>query len=224
MKYGPISAPGAGRPGGAGFYVAGGRPFWQDKAMERKQKRAAGWREWVSLPSIGVGSIKAKLDTGARTSALHAFNIETYWSDGELWARFFVHPYQKNDRREIACDARIEDIRIVSNPGGRRQRRLVIRTDVRLGDETWPIDLSLTDRDEMGFRLLIGRTTMHGKLIVDPDHSYLLGKRKTKKKRKRKNRKKKKLRLKGRDKGKKVKKIKMPKWFRKPAGSTRVIT
>jgi len=187
--------------------------------MEKKRKRAAGWREWVSLPSIGVGSIKAKLDTGARTSALHAFNIETYWSNGELWARFFVHPYQKNDAREIACDARIEDIRIVSNPGGRRQRRLVIRTDVRLGDETWPIDLSLTDRDEMGFRLLIGRTAMHGNLIVDPDHSYLLGKRKRKKKKR-----KKKLKLKERKKAKKAKKIKMPKWSRKPTGIARLIT
>lgn len=187
--------------------------------MEKKRKRAAGWREWVSLPSIGVGSIKAKLDTGARTSALHAFNIETYWSDGELWARFFVHPYQKNDAREIACDARIEDIRIVSNPGGRRQRRLVIRTDVRLGDETWPIDLSLTDRDEMGFRLLIGRTAMHGNLIVDPDHSYLLGKRKRKKKKR-----KKKLKLKERKKAKKAKKIKMPRWSRKPTGIARLIT
>lgn len=187
--------------------------------MEKKRKRAAGWREWVSLPSIGVGSIKAKLDTGARTSALHAFNIETYWSNGELWARFFIHPYQKNDAKEIACDARIEDIRIVSNPGGRRQRRLVIRTDVRLGDETWPIDLSLTDRDEMGFRLLIGRTAMHGNLIVDPDHSYLLGKRKRKKKKK-----KKKLKLKERKTAKKAKKIKMPKWSRKPAGFTRLIT
>ena len=187
--------------------------------MEKKRKRAAGWREWVSLPSIGVGSIKAKLDTGARTSALHAFNIETYWSDGELWARFFVHPYQKNDAREIACDARIEDIRIVSNPGGRRQRRLVIRTDVRLGDETWPIDLSLTDRDEMGFRLLIGRTAMHGNLIVDPDHSYMLGKRKRKKKKR-----KKKLKLKERKKAKKAKKIKMPKWSRKPTGIARLIT
>lgn len=154
--------------------------------MEKKQKRAAGWREWVGLPSIGVESIKAKLDTGARTSALHAFNIKTYWSKGELWAKFFVHPFQVDDSREIACRARIEDIRTVSNPGGRRQRRLVIRTEIRLGDETWPIDLSLTDRDEMGFRLLIGRTAMHRHLIVDPDRSYLLGKRKRAKKKKKK--------------------------------------
>jgi hypothetical protein len=221
LKTRPISAPGGGRDGGAGFSVAGGRSFWQDKAMEKKQKRAAGWREWVSLPSIGVGSIKAKLDTGARTSALHAFKIETYWSHGELWARFFVHPYQENDAREIACTARVEDIRTVSNPGGRRQRRLVIRTDVRLGDEIWPIDLSLTDRDEMGFRLLIGRTAMHGNLTVDPDHSYLLGKRKRKKTKKKK--KKKKLKLKSRRKLKKPKKKKL-KRLKKAAGLVRLIT
>ena len=177
-------------------------------------------QEWVSLPSIGVGSIKAKLDTGARTSALHAFNIETYWSGGELWGRFFVHPFQKNDAKEIACDARIEDIRIVSNPGGRRQRRLVIRTDVRLGDETWPIDLSLTERDEMGFRLLIGRTAMHGGLIVDPDRSYLLGKRKRRKKKK----KKKKLKLKKHKKLKKQKKKKRPKRLNRPGRLVRLIT
>jgi len=189
--------------------------------MEKKRKRAAGWREWVSLPSIGVASIKAKLDTGARTSALHAFNIETYWSDGELWARFFVHPYQENDVREIACDARIEDIRTVTNPGGRRQRRLVIRTDIHLGGETWPIDLSLTDRDEMGFRLLIGRTAMHGNLIVDPDHSYVLGKRRWKKKKKKKT---KKTGLKKRGKPKRAKKVETPRRTRKPAGGARLIT
>lgn len=185
--------------------------------MEKKQKRAAGWREWVGLPSIGVGSIKAKLDTGARTSALHAFNIETYWSDGELWARFLVRPFQKNDAKEIACNARIEDIRTVSNPGGRRQRRLIVRTDIRLGDATWPIELSLTDRDEMGFRLLIGRTAMHGNLIVDPDRSYLLGKRgRTKKK--------KKLKSKKRKRSKRREKAKRPKRPKKKTASLRLIT
>lgn len=183
--------------------------------MEKKQKIIAGWREWVSLPSIGVGSIKAKLDTGARTSALHAFNIETYWLDGELWARFFVHPFQRNDAEEIACNARVEDIRTVSNPGGRRQRRLVIHTDVSLGGDTWPIDLSLTDRDEMGFRLLIGRTAMRGKLIADPGRSYLLGKRRRRIEKKKKRRKK--LKTRSRKKLKNLKK-KKPKASKKESG------
>lgn len=151
--------------------------------MAKRLKRTAGWREWIGLPAIGVNAIKAKLDTGARTSALHAFHVETYWRDGELWARFFVHPFQRNDSKAVACQARVADIRTVSNPG-RRQRRLVIRTDVNLGGETWPIDLTLTDRDEMGFRMLLGRTAMHGALTVDPDHSYLLGKRRRPKKKK----------------------------------------
>jgi len=145
-------------------------------------KRIAGWREWVGLPGLGVGQIKAKLDTGARTSALHAFQKETFWRGDELWVRFFVHPFQQNDKRAIACEAAVEGIRTVTNPGGRRQKRLVIRTDITLGEETWPIDLSLTDRDEMGFRLLIGRTAMHRNLVIDPDRSYRLGKRKKAKK------------------------------------------
>jgi len=145
--------------------------------MTIDEKRIAGWREWVGLPALGVGQIKAKLDTGARTSALHAFNKETFWRDEELWVRFFVHPFQKDDKKVIACESAVEGIRTVTNPGGRRQKRLVIRADITLGGETWPIDLSLTDRDEMGFRLLIGRTAMHRKLIIDPDRSYRLGKR-----------------------------------------------
>jgi len=145
-------------------------------------RRIAGWREWVGLPALGVTQIKAKLDTGARTSALHAFDMETFWRDEELWVRFSVHPFQRDDKKVIACESAVVGIRTVTNPGGRRQKRLLIRTDMMLGDETWPIDLSLTDRDEMGFRLLIGRTAMHGNLIVDPDRSYRVGKRKRTKK------------------------------------------
>jgi len=148
--------------------------------MEKTVKRVAGWREWVGLPSLGVEKIKAKLDTGARTSALHAFDMRTFWRGDELWVRFRVHPFQRDDGSAISCRAAVEGIRAVTNPGGRRQKRIVIRTDVSLGGESWPIDLSLTERDEMGFRLLIGRTAMHGNLTIDPDRSYRLGKRKRK--------------------------------------------
>lgn len=144
--------------------------------MKQDSRRTAGWREWVGLRGLGVERIKAKLDTGARTSAIHAFNVESFSRDGERWVRFFVHPLQKDDAAEIACEARVADIRAVSNPGGRREKRYIIRTDLSLGGETWPIELSLTDRDEMGFRMLIGRTAMEGKLLVDPDHSFRLGK------------------------------------------------
>lgn len=145
-------------------------------------RRIAGWREWVGLMELGVESIKAKLDTGARTSAVHAFDVESYHRDGERRVRFFVHPLQKDDTLVVACDEKVADIRTVSNPGGRREKRFIIRTDLRMGGEVWPIDLSLTDRDEMGFRLLIGRSAMQGRLLVDPDHSFQLGKKKRSKK------------------------------------------
>lgn len=160
------------------FPVADDRPFWQYRSMKQNSRRTAGWREWVGLERLGVLRIKAKLDTGARTSAIHAFDVDSFSRDGERWVRFSIHPLQKNDAVAIACEEKVADIRTVTNPGGRREKRYIIRTDLTLGGETWPIDLSLTDRDEMGFRLLIGRTAMHGKLLVDPDRSYRLGKQK----------------------------------------------
>ena len=112
---------------------------------------------------MGVESIKAKLDTGARTSAIHAFDVESYRRDGERRVRFFIHPLQKDDTLKVACDEKVADIRTVSNPGGRREKRYIIRTELSMGGEAWPIELSLTDRDEMGFRLLIGRTAMQAR-------------------------------------------------------------
>jgi hypothetical protein len=149
--------------------------------MKRNSRRTAGWREWVGLDGLGVNRIKAKLDTGARTSAIHAFDVESFSRDGERWVRFSIHPLQKNDNVAIACEERVADIRTVSNPGSRRERRYIIRTELSVGGESWPIDLSLTNRDEMGFRMLIGRTAMSGKLLVDPDHSYRVGKARRKK-------------------------------------------
>lgn len=157
--------------------------IWQYRNMEQDARRIAGWREWVGLKALGVEAIKAKLDTGARTSAIHAFDVETYERDGELRVRFSVHPLQKDDSVAIACDEKVADIRSVSNPGRRREKRYIIRTEMSLGGESWPIDLSLTDRDEMGFRLLIGRTAMHGRLLVDPERSFRLGKKRRSKSR-----------------------------------------
>lgn len=149
--------------------------------MQKNSRRTAGWREWVGLKDLGVDSIKAKMDTGAKTSAIHAFDVETYRRDGELRVRFSIHPLQKNDTVAVACDEKVADIRTVSNPGRRREKRYIIRTELSVGGESWPIDLSLTDRDEMGFRLLIGRSAMHERLIIDPDHSFRLGKKKRRK-------------------------------------------
>lgn len=148
--------------------------------MERRDRHAVGWREWVALPALGVQRIKAKLDTGARTSAIHAWDIALRRIDGEPWVAFTLHPLQRNDRIRKACLARVVDRRYVTNSGGRRERRYVIETVLRIGKLEWPIELSITNRDEMGFRMLIGRTAMTGRLIVDPSRSYVIGKRKRK--------------------------------------------
>ncbi len=142
-------------------------------------QRMAGWREWVSLPDLGVKAVKAKLDTGARTSALHAFDVDTFDRDGAEWVRFSIHPLQRDDETQVTTEAVITDRRWITNPGGRRERRLIIETPLTLGNETWSIELCLTDRDEMGMRMLLGRTAMRGRLRIDPAHSYLLGKRKS---------------------------------------------
>jgi len=145
------------------------------RRTEDGRKRIIGWREWVALPRLGVPAIKAKLDTGARSSAIHAFDVQPVWIDGREWVRFSVHPRQRNDSYVIPCLAPLIDRRWVSNPGGRRERRTVIAASVWIDDEEWPIDLSLTDRDEMGFRLLIGRSAMKGRLVIDPTRSYCAG-------------------------------------------------
>ncbi len=135
-----------------------------------------GWREWVSLPALGIHAIKAKIDTGARTSALHAFEVEEYEDSGILMVRFGIHPMQKRTDVEVYCSAPVVDRRWVSDSGGHREQRWVIRTPIRLGALEWPIELTLTNRDSMLFRMLLGRTGMERHFLVRPDASYLFGK------------------------------------------------
>ena len=134
-----------------------------------------GWREWVSLPELGLPAIKAKIDTGARTSCLHAFSVEPFEKNGKDWVRFGIHPHQDDTETEVFCEAEVIEKRMVSDSGGHKEERFVISTELVLADQRWPIEITLTNRDSMLFRMLIGRTAMKNKIIVSPGKSFLLG-------------------------------------------------
>jgi len=137
-----------------------------------------GWREWIGLPDLGIAAIKAKVDTGARTSTLHAFSVEPFpHSDGREWVRFGMHPEQDSYDTELYCEAPIHDRRVVRDSGGHEEERIIIETLAKIGRQVIAIELTLTSRDNMLFRMLLGRTAMRNTFIVNPTRSFLLGRR-----------------------------------------------
>lgn len=143
--------------------------------MSRRTRKTIGWREWVQLPQFGVNEMKVKVDTGADSSSLHAFNMERFSRDDGEWVRFEIHPRQRSRKPAIVCEALVVKERKVKNPGGRTELRPVIRTSLIVAGREIDAMVNLTTRDEMSFRMLVGRRTIRKHFIVDPGRSYLGG-------------------------------------------------
>jgi len=134
-----------------------------------------GWREWLAIPTLNIDRIKAKIDTGARTSSLHAFDVRSFTDRGAPHVSFVVCPLQRRRRPAIQCVAEIHDERIVMSSSGHRQRRHVIRIEIDLAGVAWPIELTLANRDSLGFRMLLGREAVRNRFVIDPNESFIAG-------------------------------------------------
>lgn len=162
------------------------------ESVKNKMKRKTsdlpviGWREWVGLPDFGIKMIKAKVDTGARSSSLHALNLREFERDGVKWVRFQVHPVQRKSNETVEVEVMVLDFRSVRSSSGKAAIRPVVVTNIELFGTTWPVELTLASRDEMGFRMLLGREAFRGRFLVDAGKSFYGGKPERKKKTRRK--------------------------------------
>lgn len=145
-----------------------------------------GWREWVGLPDFGIKTIKAKVDTGARSSSLHSFDQKVFEREGAQWVRFKIHPVQRKHDAMVKVETLIHEFRSVRSSSGASTLRPVIITQIKLLGAIWPIELTLASRDEMGFRMLLGREAFRGRFLIDAGNSFYGGRPKKKRKVKRK--------------------------------------
>lgn len=143
--------------------------------MKRTPQWIIGWREWLAIPDLDVPAIKAKIDTGAATSSLHAFDLERYRRSGVDYVYFNIHPLQRSHDSVRSVEAEVLDERRVRSSNGQVEERPVIRMKVKLLTRIWKIDVTLSNRDEMGFRMLLGRRALRGRFLVDPGRSFLAG-------------------------------------------------
>jgi hypothetical protein len=140
------------------------------------QYGVVGWREWVFFPDFSNARVKAKVDTGARTSAIHAYEIKLIERGEPPLVSFIIHPNQKDNDTIVQCQAPLVERRVITDSGGHQEERFVVSVQLKLGAHRWPVELSLTDRDSMGFRMLLGRTALKQRFLVQPWRSYLEGK------------------------------------------------
>lgn len=134
-----------------------------------------GWREWISLPDLGVAAIKAKVDTGARSSALHAFNVKRFRRGGVRMVRFEVHPLQRGSGEAVLAEAELVGEKRIRSSNGQEELRPVVNLGICLLDREWDIEITLTNRDEMGFRMLLGRQALRNRFLIDPGKSFQAG-------------------------------------------------
>ena len=143
------------------------------KARTKRQRPSIGWREWVALPELGIEAVRAKIDTGAASSSLHAFDLQRFERRGTPWVRFEIHPLQRSKGGAVVAEAPLAGEKLVRNPGGRQELRPFVDTEVAWNGHLWRIRLNLTSRDEMGFRMLLGREAVRRRFLVDPGRSFL---------------------------------------------------
>ncbi len=139
-------------------------------------KFIVGNAEWCALPELNLPAIRARIDSGAKTSSIHAYNITQFERDNSSWVSFEVHPIKKDNATVVFCEAELVDRREVKSSNGTTEKRFVIKTPFSINDQTWDIELTLTNRDSMGFRMLLGREAMQERILIDPSSKSIFGK------------------------------------------------